>query len=188
MTTALSVDEISWINRHLGIGCDLDYEQMKPILCFSLIWNLFETEACQRNATPKSIRESVNHANESNWLSTDKYKKFVSYFRERYYLADKMKFDELFDRLLLTDKASQKVVEQALTANSDSLANTVYALLLIAHRVRNNLFHGNKDVSSLPQQADLFTTINALLTTYLEDIQNLSSRNHESPRIHVVSQ
>ncbi|MGA2787377.1 MAG: hypothetical protein ABSF60_07605 [Verrucomicrobiota bacterium] len=176
MTTELCIDEIPWINSHLGIGNYLDYEQMKPILCFSLIWNLFETEACKRNATPKSIRKSVDRANESCGLSKNRYEKFVNYFRERFYLADGKKFDDFFDSLLLTDEDAQKVVQQALAANADNLNNTIYALLLIAHRIRNNLFHGNKDVSSLPQQTELFTTINALLTTYLEDIQNLPRR------------
>jgi hypothetical protein len=67
-----------------------------------------------------------------------------------------------------------------LHGESQDLNNHVYALLLIAHRVRNNLFHGNKKVESLPRQIDLFHTVNALLATYLEDIENLPARRQTS--------
>ena len=52
-----------------------------------------------------------------------------------------------------------------------NLNNIVYALLLIAHRIRNNLFHGNKGIESLHTQTDLFRVVNRLLATFLEDIQ-----------------
>ena len=180
--SAPSVDELQWINCYLGVANPLDYAQMKPILCFSLIWNLFETHACQRNANLSSIRRSVDQANESGRLSSSKYEQFVCYFRKRYYLADERKFETFFDRLMLTHSESQKVVKRALNGGASDVNDIVYALLLIAHRIRNNLFHGNKDVQSLPQQIELFTAVNSLLTTYLEDIENLPSQNaHRQP-------
>jgi hypothetical protein len=153
-----------------------------------LIWNLFETHACQRNANLSSIRRSVDRAVESSRLSSDRYNQFVHYFRERYYLADEGKFETFFDRLMLTCPESQKVVKRALNGHASDVNDVVYALLLIAHRIRNNLFHGNKDVQSLPQQAELFTAVNSLLTTYLEDIENLPSQNAHRQSSRLVSQ
>lgn len=174
MTPAPQIDEIQWINRYFGTSGLLDYDHLRPILCFSLIWNLFETQ-CQRHATPSSIRSSVDHADEFGRLSRSRYDPYLTYFRDRY-LSDGETFDMFFDHLLLTHAESQVVVRRALSGDSRDLNNIVYALLLIAHRIRNNLFHGNKDVQSLPQQTELFTTINSLLTTYLEDIENLPIR------------
>jgi hypothetical protein len=182
MKTTPRIDELQWIKSYLGVANSLDYAQMKPVLCFSLIWNLFETHACQRNANPSSIRRSVDHADKSGRLSLNKYKQFVDYFRERYYLANEDKFETFFNRLMLTHIESQKTVKRALNGDASDVNDIVYALLLIAHRIRNNLFHGNKDVQSLPQQVELFTAVNSLLTTYLEDIQNLPSRKaHRQP-------
>ncbi len=176
MTEAPRLDELQWIDRYFGAAGLLDYNHLKPILCFSLIWNLFETHACQRHATPTSIRRSVDHADESGRLALNRYERFVHYFRDRY-LSYGQGFDTFFDRLLLTHSESQTAVRRALSGQARDLNNIVYALLLIAHRIRNNLFHGNKDVQSLPQQTELFTAANALLTTYLEDIRNLPSRS-----------
>jgi hypothetical protein len=170
MTEAPTLDELQWIDRYFGAEGLLDYNHLRPILCFSLIWNLFETHACQRHANPTSIRRSVDRADVSGRLSLNRYERFVHYFRDRY-LSDGETFDTFFDRLLLTHGESQTAVRRALSGQALDLNNIVYALLLIAHRIRNNLFHGNKDVQSLPQQTELFTSVNALLTTYLEDIQ-----------------
>ena len=181
MTNVPKVDELQWINCYLGVPNPLDYDQMKPILCFSLIWNLFETHACQRDANPNSIHQSVNRAGKSGRLSSKKYNQFVHYFRERYYLADEDKFESFFDTLMLTHTESQKVVKRALNGDTSDINDIVYALLLIAHRIRNNLFHGNKDVQTLPQQVALFTAVNSLLTTYLKDIENLLNQKANQP-------
>ncbi len=53
------------------------------------------------------------------------------------------------------------------TPLSDEAA--VYALLLIAHRIRNNLFHGNKELPKLVDETDLFNYVNALLQQYIGD-------------------
>jgi hypothetical protein len=177
MTIAPKIDELQWINSYLGMPNPLDYAQMKPVLCFSLIWNLFETDACERNADPSSIWRSVDRANKSGMLSSNKYNQYVDYFRNRYYLADEKKFETFFDLLMLTCTKSREAVKRALNGDASDVNDIVYALLLIAHRIRNNFYHGNKDVQSLPQQIELFTAINSLLTTYLDDIQNLPSQN-----------
>ena len=81
--------------------------------------------------------------------------------------------EDTFDRILMTNTESQNVVRQALIGEAQDLNNIVYALLLIAHRIRNNLFHGNKRVETLHTQTELFHVINRLLSDYIEDIQPL---------------
>lgn len=170
-------DAMNWINDYFQGNVNLDFDQLRPILCFSLIWSLFETQACRRHATPESIRRSVDFADESGRLRREKYQRYLDYFRNRYLLLDNS-IESAFAHLLMTDRRSQEVVRRALLGESQDLNNIVYALLLIAHRIRNNLFHGNKDVATLPQQTALFTVVNSLLATYLEDIENLPHREH----------
>ncbi len=179
MNDQIEFDAIAWINDYFRGSVQLDFDHLRPILCFSLIWNLFETHACRRHATAESIRHSVDHADESGRLRRERYERYLGFFRSRYLTPDRTT-DFFFDHLLLTERRAQEVVRRALHGESQDLNNHVYALLLIAHRVRNNLFHGNKKVESLPRQIDLFHTVNALLATYLEDIENLPARRQTS--------
>jgi len=119
---------------------------------------------------PSSIRRAVDHADQSGRLSHPRYDGFLSYFRDRY-LTSGQTFKTFFDAVLMSHPESQTVVRRTLAGEAHDLNNIVYALLLIAHRIRNNLFHGNKAVHTLPQQSEFFTVVNSLLTTSLEDIR-----------------
>jgi hypothetical protein len=167
-------DALKWIDRYFGGQAKIDYEQLRPILCFSLIWNLFETVACRRRATPDTIRRSVDHADQSGRLERTKYLRYVDYFRERYFRDGSI--EHAFSRLLMTNTESQIVVRRVLIGEAQDLNNIVYALLLIAHRIRNNLFHGNKSVESLHTQTELFHVVNHLLSDFIEDIHPLRDR------------
>lgn len=161
-------DAFDWIDSYFAGRARLDYNQLRPVLCFSLIWNLFETIACRRQANPTSIREAVDHASDSGRLKLFTYTKYVEYFRSRY-LRDG-NIDHIFAVLYMDHVRSKTVVRGVLLGEMHDLNNIVYALLLIAHRVRNNLFHGNKGVETLHIQTDLFRVVNRLLATFLEDI------------------
>jgi hypothetical protein len=162
-------DAFDWIDRYFAGRARLDYDRLRPVLCFSLIWNLFETVACRRQANPTSIREAVDHAGDSGRLKQATYSKYVDYFRERY-LHDG-DIDHVFAVLFMDHARSKTVVRGVLLGEMHDLNNMVYALLLIAHRIRNNLFHGNKGIETLHTQTDLFRVVNRLLATFLEDIQ-----------------
>jgi hypothetical protein len=167
-------DALEWIDRYFAGQAKIDYNQLRPILCFSLIWNLFETVACRRWATPETIRRSVDYADQSGRLESTKYLRYVDYFRNRY-LRDGS-IERAFSGLLMTHAESQIVVRRVLLGEAQDLNNIVYALLLIAHRIRNNLFHGNKTIESLHTQTELFQIVNHLLSDYIEDIQPLRDR------------
>ncbi len=162
-------DAFDWICRYFGGEARLDYDQLRPVLCFSLIWNLFETVACCRQANPTSIRKAVDDAVESGHLNQVTYSKYVDYFRERY-LHDG-NIDHVFAVLFMEHADSKTVVRGVLLREMPDLNNIVYALLLIALRIRNNLFHGNKELETLHTQIDLFRVVNRLLATFLGDIQ-----------------
>jgi hypothetical protein len=162
-------DAFRWIDSYFAGRARLDYDQLRPVLCFSLIWNLFETVACRRQANPTSIREAVDHAEESGRLDRATYTKYVECFRLRY-LHDG-DIDRVFEVLFMDHARCRTVVRGVLLDEMHDLNNIVYSLLLIAHRIRNNLFHGNKRIENLHTQTDLFRVVNRLLATFLEDIQ-----------------
>ena len=165
-------DAIHWINCYFENEVQLNQVQLEPVLCFSLMWNIFETVACRKHACPTSIRTSVDHADEARRLRRGRYMQILRYFQDRYGTSEQ-DLDSCFDRLLMTDRRSQEAVRRVLQGASKDLNNIVYGLLLIAHRIRNNLFHGNKRVPDLPKQTELFVVVNSLLATYLEDIGDM---------------
>src|SRR5205085_4037058 len=93
-------DALEWIDRYFAGQAKIDYDQLRPILCFSLIWNLFETVACRRWATPETIRRSVDHADQSGRLESAKYLRYVDYFRVRYLRDGSM--DRAFSGLFMS--------------------------------------------------------------------------------------
>lgn len=162
-------DAFDWIDQYFAGRAKLNFEQMRPVLCFSLIWNLFETVTCQRNANEKSIREAVDRAIDSGRLNLMTYSKYVDYFRARY--LHNGDIDRVFTVFILDNERSKAVVKGVLLNEMHDLSNIVYALLLIAYRVRNNLFHGNKRIDTLHTQTGLFQVVNNLLATFLEDLR-----------------
>ncbi|MEP7337055.1 MAG: hypothetical protein ABI977_04875 [Acidobacteriota bacterium] len=160
-------DALDWIDQYFAGRAKLNFDQLRPVLCFSLIWNLFETVACHRKADPNSIRQAVDQAVDRGRLSQVTYVKYVEYFRSRY-LHDG-NIDHVFAVFILDHERSKAVVRGVLLDEMQDLNNIVYALLLIANRVRNNLFHGNKRLETLHTQTELFHVVNSLLATFLED-------------------
>lgn len=137
-----------------------------PILHFSLMWNLFERDACGREAKPANIERAVQAAFAEGNLSLDPFQEHLAYFRTRSQ-RDGMSIDRYLDALKMDNKNARHLVRGVLAGDLSDANNAVHALLLIAHRIRNNLFHGEKEVATLHSQADLFRAVNSLLATYL---------------------
>jgi len=174
MSAIEEFNPVEWLNQ-FSPGIDkLDYDTLEPILSFTLIWNLFEMAACHRNASVVNIRRSVDRAYEEGKLSYDDFSEFVAYFKERYQRSD----DEmhLSERLIYrrrprpNEEIHIQLLEDVLNGKATDMNNIVFSLLFVAYRVRNNLFHGEKDVFTLNTQTDLFKAVNALLGRYLQAV------------------
>jgi len=152
---------LEWFSRFSKEGTPIDASELQPVLEFTLIWNLFERETCDRFVRIDSIREHVNWASSRGKLQSDAYEPYLAFFRERYPQHDEEEF--LADHLLASSRCHTRRVPEDIALLSDVLAgrstdanNVVYALLFIAYRVRNNLFHGEKNVYTLHLQKELF--------------------------------
>ena len=62
----------------------------------------------------------------------------------------------------------EPLVEDVLRGNLTDLNNIVLALVLVVYRLWNNLYHGEKNVFSLPGQDESFAVANRLLATLLD--------------------
>jgi hypothetical protein len=155
---------------------DLSDEAWKPILYFSLIWNIFESKACNFEANEESLGKSVTK-NSSN-LDVAKYKPIFDWFQKRYFPSRQL--DARFDNLFRSKSKPAKISNPKMRAHLEGILKKdeenisademVLGLLFIAYRIRNNFFHGNKDINDLLSQTELFHQINQLLLNYTGDI------------------
>lgn len=173
---------IKWFSQFSESGAEIDAAELQPVLEFTLIWNLFERETCDRFARIDSVRQHVNRASNRGLLQRESYEQYLTFFRQRYPHHDEGEF--LADRLLsgqrrymTRDIEDINLLRDILAGTSTDTNNVVYSLLFVAFRVRNNLFHGEKDVYTLHLQKDLFQTINSLLSTYLQQTCRQLAKN-----------
>lgn len=170
MPTSLTIaafDPLAWINEYTSPAISISSHEFEPILQFSLVWNLFERDACGKEANPTSIEKAVNEAFTGGRLDATRFEEHLQFFKERARMNGGT-IEQFFAALILTNDRAKQVVRGALDGTLRDPNNLVYALLLIAHRIRNNLFHGNKEVALLHSQVDFFKAVNSLLATFLD--------------------
>lgn len=163
----------TWFAQFTADGAAIAAEELQPVLEFTLIWNLFEKLVCERNASLPRIRRHIEQAIERNKINGADYHPYVEFFKERYQDPS----EEFLISVLLSrgrppsrvDREDIKLVKTVFEGNYTDINNVVYALLFIAYRVRNNLFHREKAVDTLHLQKDLFETVNAYLSKYMSD-------------------
>lgn len=150
---------------------------MDSILSFSLIWNLFEARICDKFASVGRIREKVDKADREGTLQRDIYERYLNYFRDRYRPDGVGALDELAPtgpelhrNVREANARVRAVIEDVFQDPHPRTADLVNALLLIAYRVRNNFFHGGKNLQNLPQQTELFRVVNSLLSTFIDAV------------------
>ena len=159
-------DPLAWVNEYTQPAMRIDEDTFGPILHFSLMWNLFERDACGKEATPSNIEKAVQSAFAAGKLSLNPLQEHLQYFRDRAQ-QDGMTIEHYLNALKMKTANARHLVGGVLAGTLTDPNNAVHALLLIAHRIRNNLFHGEKDVAMLHTQAHLFRAVNSLLATYL---------------------
>lgn len=172
MTAIEQFNPVEWLSQFAPGIERIDYQTLEPILSFTLMWNLFETVVCSRNASDRAIRQSVNRAYDAGLLKHEDFGDFLAFFRKRY--VEDGNIEELPGRLLSSrgstsrEQAHIVLLEDVLKGESTDVHNVVFSLLFIAYRIRNNLFHGEKNVFTLNTQVELFKAVNALLGRYLQ--------------------
>ena len=165
-------DPLTWINEYTTPAISITSETYEPIMQFSLMWGLFERNACMREATVATIEKSVDSAFAAGLLEAGNFQEHLEYFKNRA-TRNGNTIEAYFKALVLTNDRAKRMVRGALDGTLKDANNVVLALLLIAHRVRNNLFHGSKDVAVLHSQVELFKAVNSLLATYLSSTKSL---------------
>lgn len=173
-----------WFAQFTEDGSAIEQDELQPVLEFTLIWNLFEKLVCDRNAGLHRIRRHVDQSIGRDKITGTDYDPFVEFFRARY----RDPSEEFLISVLLSsgrrpslgDRDDIRLVKSVIKGDYSDTNNTIYGLLFIAYRVRNNLFHGEKTIDTLHLQKELFETVNAYLSKYMSDTALPGSASIES--------
>jgi len=161
---------IEWLREYFGEP-NLKEEKLKPILHFSLLWNLFEhTYYTDRD------RLTPNTLNQLSVLSYDKVadeelEAIFLFFKKRYLSNDV--FNSNFENLKLNIRpydqsmSDEEFCKRTLKDENPSKQDKNKCVLIIIYRFRNNLFHGRKNPLRLNIYEEPFQKINKYLTHFI---------------------
>jgi hypothetical protein len=175
MSTLPHFNSIKWFSQFSEDGSPIDVSDLQPVLEFALIWNLFERNSCERYVTKRNIRIHIKQALNDDKIAINKYEPYIAFFREHYsrYNEENFLANQLLPKsriLTNDDRRDINLLRGVFAGRKTETRNVIYALFFIAYRVRNNLFHGEKNIYTLHLQKDLFHAINSLISTHLEQI------------------
>lgn len=158
--------ELEWLqnNRYYD---EVDESKLKSIFYFSLIWNVYEKELCDKEGKIRQHSEDHSVAFAEK-LNPNLLAGVFDYFKNRYVSNNGLP-TEHFNTFEFQVEQIKAEVFECLSGANPSIEEKLKALLCIAFRLRNNLFHGVKDVGKLYEQNENFRQINLLLMNLIEN-------------------
>lgn len=162
------MNELRWLehNRHYE---NIDESKLKNIFYFTLIWNIFEKECCGYDGNIREHPENISEAIHSK-VNSEKIDTIFGYFQDRY-ITD-AHTNQIFDDFKFSrntnDNDYKQFVKNSLLSSATTSKDKIKSLLYIAFRLRNNLYHGIKEVSKLYDQNENFKQINLLLMEIID--------------------
>jgi hypothetical protein len=163
-------DVFCWLKGYFPAD-EIVASDIPDVLNFSLMWNLFESRACEKlndhsphhfiEKMERFIREfpSMNSlVNED--LDT------LCYFQERY--LDDGELNGKFRSLRINNTKWERLVESVLKEETIEPSFVLLALLIIIYILRCNFFHGVKPIRELKEQDINFKVANIFLSKILD--------------------
>ena len=99
-------------------------------------------------------------------LTSDIFNQTLQYLQRRYITNGST--NERFMRLRLRNNDDTTSIQRVLLGLTNNSCDIIKAIIMIIYRYRNNLFHGEKAIASLPMQKDNFINANKFLIACLE--------------------
>lgn len=140
---------------------EVDWENLKPIVCFVVLWNRLEDRHHGHITLPR-LELSSRRAAGSKGFEVSRYMPHVEFFQRRY-TDDPSRLERLFRLDNRRELAFEEKVRQLLRGEELTPEKTLEAIVVIPYRIRNNLFHGRKNPHELYGQTELFNHVNEIL-------------------------
>jgi hypothetical protein len=143
-------DAEAWIKANCRDARHLKPETLQVVSNFTLMWNYFENLTCGTRADmAKFERVAATVAARGDVPAAMALA--LEYWGNRYYGLHG--FNALFDGLQFRAGDRRQHVEAVLSGNLNDVKDRVLGAIIIVYRLRNNLFHGLKEISTLDEQA-----------------------------------
>lgn len=165
-----------------------DSDVRRLIADFAILWNMYENEFYESDHNMYNIRNIVNNlklCDEDKSRIDYLYFELLGYLNHRGYVNSNYEIDyeriknSFYFRIKVKDELgnvinSGEIYESQLKRilNSVNPIDRLHFMLVIIARVRNNMFHGLKDISELKDNKQLFMTCNKVLKLVL-DVNNV---------------
>jgi len=167
VSTQPSFDAAEWLAKNTIGGRHLTPEASKAVADFTMMWNLFEGDACANTASVREFERLAASSNAEN-LPADVIQSLedcIAFWMFRYRTPDG--FSERFVGLNFRTNDRRDHVERVLLGERTSLQDKILALAVIVYRLRNNLFHGLKTLDMLNDQVSNLNTASRCLGTLM---------------------
>ena len=164
-----------WLgSKSYGYGA-LSCKEKHVAMQFMAVWGMWELEVCgliERNGRGRSLGRAGIDSFTDGHLSAEIWLKSagdsVAYFKDRYKDAGKL-------RALRLDNDMQCPVQKFINTDNYGESECAKAVMYIAYRLRNNLFHGAKWSDGLQGQADNFRHASHALMRSLDCLRGAES-------------
>lgn len=129
------------------------------IFNFAMIWNLFEDSCMDNFAQISTVDDFVNTLPSNLNLDVNI---IFDYFKDRYKVVDNIyNIESLLWRR--NENTYRNFVIEKFRDTQCSHQDKIKAVLYIIFRLRNNLFHGEKDIAIINEQKQTFVLVNKFL-------------------------
>ena|SRR5215469_12778434 len=155
----------SWIKANCDGGKTLKQETLNVVSNFTLMWSFFEATLCNKDADIKALESVSNKIGKRPPLPVE-IQTAVRFWSERYVRGGE--FNNLFETLCFRRNDRREDVEAVLRCDKNDPESQLLAVMIIIYRLRNNLFHGLKQISELNDQVPNLTVACRTLAAVME--------------------
>lgn len=146
------------VNIH---NCSLQQDTVLSIGKFAILWNIFEREKCNNYCTVSKIEKLIfNTSDEWHQLA-----EVLKRRQEQFDLTEEQYITRKLRRQGLNSERIEKINKFLQSNGQEDIVGGLFAI----YRIRNNMFHGEKDYQMLDGQKELFDAVNNVLESILRD-------------------
>ena len=156
---------LDWLNSYYNNSTNFSDEKINAVRDFSLLWNLFESKLGKRHINIQ-ILSNIAYSIYRSCNQQDFYTPYLQYFQRRY-LNEGNNVNQLFLQLVFRPNDRKELVESVLKQTERNPVKIIEAILIIIYRLRNNMFHGEKELHNIHTQYDNFNNANRFLAELL---------------------
>jgi hypothetical protein len=152
-----------WLSDHIEAAKEITDATWEVVAGFALLWFLFEERLCGTDANRK-ILENIAQAFGKGPL-TGPMNAAYAFWSNRYCTGrtTNTRFDELF-----AEPSGKSDTAAILLDPNAAPERRFFAMLMIVYRLRNNLFHGTKEIRNLNDQVEILGTGSRTLAAVME--------------------